>query len=257
MWSTALVTGASSGIGEALARLLAQRRRDLVLVARRRQRLEALAAELRSRHGVDVELLVADLTVPEQLAEVEARVADVDRPVDLLVNNAGFGDGGRFWELDRDRQAALVDVHVTAPLRLTHAALGVMVPRGNGGVLNISSMTSFAPIATTATYGAAKAFLSSLTEALHEELRGTGVHMTALCPGFTRTEFQSADEQEALPDLVWMSAEDVARAGLESVTRNQAVCVPGAGYRVLAAGSRLLPHGAVRRITAEAAKRRR
>jgi uncharacterized protein len=257
MWRTALVTGASSGIGEAMARLLAERRRDLVLVARRRERLEALAVELRSRHGVEVELLVADLTDPGRLAAVEARVAEEDRPIDLLVNNAGFGDGGRFWERDRDRQAALVDVHVTAPLRLTHAALGAMVPRGRGGVLNVSSMTAFAPIATTATYAAAKAFLSSLSEALHEELRGTGVHMTALCPGFTRTEFQAREEQEVLPDLVWMTAEDVARAGLDAVTRNQAVCVPGAGYRALAAGSRLLPHGAVRRLTAEAAKRRR
>jgi len=260
-WRTALVTGASSGIGRQIALQVARRGADVVLVARREAALEELAREVRAGTGRIAEVLVADLTGSADLARVEARVGDPDRLVDLVVNNAGLGGAGAFQELDLDREEAEVRLNCLAVLRLSHAALSAMLPRGRGGLLNVSSLAGFQALPTSATYGASKAFVTSLTEALHEEARGTGVHVTALCPGFVRTGFHRASDigedgrGRDLPAAVFMDAGAVAQAGLDAVTRNRTLCVPGAGYRTLAGLSALLPRAALRRLVGELAAR--
>jgi short-subunit dehydrogenase len=188
--SVALVTGASGGIGRAFALALAERGHDVVLVARDTARLEGVAKEIREGAGAGAEILTADLTDPVGLATVEARVSDAARPVDLLVNNAGFGTYGTFSELPVERETQEIQLNVVALVRLTHAALGGLVERGRGGVINVASIGGLQPTPGYATYGATKAFVISFTEAIHEELKGTGVRAMALSPGFTRTEFQ-------------------------------------------------------------------
>ncbi len=251
-WRTALVTGASSGIGREIALQVAERGADVVVVARREDELRALAGEIRSRHGRTVEVLPADLTERADLSAVERRVADEDRPVDLVVNNAGVGSSGVFHELSVDRADAQVRLNVLAVMRLSHAALAAMVPRRRGGLLNVSSLSGFQPLPRIATYSAGKAFVTTFSEALHEEARPHGVHVTVLCPGFTRTRFQGSAgaDRSAIPDFAWLSASAVARAGLDAVTHNDALCIPALGYRALAVGGRLLPRGALRRATA-------
>jgi short-subunit dehydrogenase len=249
-WPTALVTGASSGIGRAVAVQLAAEGSDLVVVARRRDRLEDLAAELSGAHGVAVEVLVADVTDTEQLAAVEARLRSGAPPVDLLVNNAGLGAHGAFAEIPIDWQEGQIRLNVLAPVRLSHAALEGMLARGTGGILNVSSIAGRQPMPHVATYAATKAYLSSFSHALHEEVRRQGVTVTALLPGFTRTEFHDAAgmSRSAVPGLAWMSAEVVARAGLEAVARGRAQCVPGLGYRVMNGISAVTPWALSRRV---------
>jgi short-subunit dehydrogenase len=249
-WSVALVTGASSGIGRALATQLAAEGSDLVVVARRRDRLEALAGELRAAHGVNVDVLVADVTDPVQLATVEARLGTGTPPVDLLVNNAGRGGQGGFAERSVDDQEAQIRLNVLAPVRLTHAALGPMLARGTGGILNVSSIAGLQPMPNVAIYSATKAFLSNFTHAVHEEVRGRGVSVTNLLPGFTRTEFHEAADisRSVVPGFAWMTADAVARAGLDAVARGRAQCVPGLGYRILSGISGLTPWSLSRRV---------
>lgn len=254
LWTRALVTGASSGIGEAFARELAPRGTALVLVARSGDRLHALAEELRDSHAASVEVLPADLTDAEDLARVEARIRDDDEIVDLLINNAGSGSVGRFVKLDLEREEAQIRLNVVAVMRLTHAALPGMRQRQHGGILNVSSMAGFQPTPTMATYGATKTFVTSFTEAVHEELRGSGVHATVLCPGFTRTRFQAAagveEEASAIPDPLWDDATSVARLGLTAVSANRAVAVPGIANRATSAASRVLPTALTRKVVA-------
>jgi len=249
-WPVALVTGASSGIGRSIAVQLAADGSDLVVVARRRDRLEELAEEIRAAHGVKVDVLVADVTVPEQLAVVEERLRHGAPPVDLLVNNAGAGGQGAFADIPLDRHEGRIRLNVLAPVRLTHAALQQMLPRGQGGVLNVSSIAGLQPMPHVATYAATKAYLSSFSHALHEEVRGTGVSVTNLLPGFTRTEFHDAADlnRSIVPGLVWMSSDKVARAGLQAVARGRAQCVPGLVYRVLTGVSALTPWSVSRRV---------
>ena len=251
-WSTALVTGASSGIGRAVAVRLAAGGSDLVVVARRRDRLEELAQELSGAHGVKVEVLVADVTDPAQLATVEARLRSGTPPVDLLVNNAGLGAQGDFADIPLDWQDGQIRLNVLAPVRLSHAALGGMLSRGRGGILNVSSTAGLQPMPHVATYAATKAYLSSFSHALHEEVRGQGVVVTALLPGFTRTEFHEAAgmSRSVVPGPAWMSADAVARAGLRAVARGRAQCVPGLGYRVVGAVAAFTPWWLSRRILA-------
>lgn len=252
-WSTALVTGASSGIGRAVAAQLAADGSNLVVVARRRDRLEALAGELTAAHGVTVEVLAADVTYPEQLARVEERLRAPDGPpVDLLVNNAGLGAQGAFAEIPIDWQEGQIRLNVLAPVRLTHAALQGMLERGRGGILNVSSIAGRQPIPRVATYSSTKAYLSTFSHALHEEVRHQGVTVTALLPGFTRTEFHDAAgmSRSVVPGPAWMSAEAVARAGLRAVARGRAQCVPGLGYRVLNGISAITPWALSRRVLA-------
>ncbi len=248
-WSRALVTGASSGIGEAVVRRLAEGGTPTVVVARRADRLRALADELPG-----IEVLPADLLTDAGVGAVAERLADPARPVDLLVNNAGFGGSGAFHTEAEQRAVDMVRCNVEALVRLTHAALGVMVPRGAGWILQVSSVASFQAAPSAAVYGATKAFVTSFTEAVHEELRGTGVKVTALCPGLTRTEFfeasgsaRTADGLEGL-GMAWLSAEEVARAGLRDVAKGKVLSVPGLTYKAMVTASDLAPRSVVRRI---------
>lgn len=237
-YRTALVTGASSGIGESFARLLAGRGTDLVIVARRADRLDALARELVERYRVAVEVLAADLTDPVQRGEVERRLRA--EPVELLVNNAGYGAFGAFAEIPLDDQLAEIELNVSALVRLTHAALPGMIGRGRGGVLNVASMSGYAPSPGSATYGATKAYVISFSESLHAEVAGKGVHVTALCPGFTRTE------DDAAPNLLWLRRDDVARAGLDAVAAGRALAVPGVQYKAVLPALKLVPRPLLR-----------
>jgi short-subunit dehydrogenase len=245
----ALVTGASSGIGEAFARQLARDAHDLVLVARSTDALEALAKELRSGSGAAVECMSCDLTVDAELRRVEERVRS-GRAFDLVVNNAGVGSAGAFADQDVEREEQQIRLNVVALMRLTHAAVASMLPRGRGAVINVSSLAGIGPYPFTATYGATKAFVNSLTEALAEELRGTGVQVQALCPGFTRTRFQerAGVDPTTVPGFAWMSADSVVEASLASLARRELLCVPGLGYKLLATASGAVPRGAFRRL---------
>jgi uncharacterized protein len=246
-WTSALVTGASSGIGEAITRRLAAAGVPVVVVARRADRLAALAAELPG-----VEVLAADLERPDGLARVAARLRDVARPVDLLVNNAGFGTSGPVASIDADRSGREIDLNVKALVRLTQEALPGMLDRRRGWILNVSSVAAFQPMPDLAVYGATKAFVSSFTEALHEELRGTGVHATALCPGVTPTEFGSVARAEAKLDrlggLARTSADQVAAEGLSAAARGLAVSVPGVLYKAMVGTVDVVPRAVVRRM---------
>jgi short-subunit dehydrogenase len=254
-WATALVTGASSGIGREIARMLAAEGTDLVVVARDRARLDALVTELGAAHGVAVEVLVADLTDPTAQGDVEARLADGERPVDLLVNNAGFGIYGPFVEADLDGEVREISVNVTAVVRLTHAALAAMVPRRRGAVMNVSSMAGLQATPGNATYGASKAFVASFGEAVSGELAGTGVTLTTVLPGYTRTEFQerAGIAGRAIPGPAWMSAETVAAEALAATRAGKPWVVPGLKNKVVAAAAGPVPRSVMRRVAARIA----
>jgi hypothetical protein len=244
----ALVTGASSGIGRAFAERLARDAWDLVLVARRRDRLEELAAELRRRGEGRVEVLAADLGDGSGVRAVEERIEKAPT-LDLLVNNAGFGTSGPFAELDRDAEEGEIRLNVLALVRLTHAALAAFGARRHGSIVNVSSLAGFQPAPYTATYAATKAFVNSFTQALAEELRGSGIRLQLLCPGFTRTEFQDVAgvRTETIPGFAWMEPAAVVDASLEGLRRGTLVVVPGSGNKVLGSVIRALPAAVVRR----------
>jgi short-subunit dehydrogenase len=249
---TAVITGATAGIGAAFARRLAAERYALVLVARNETRLDGSAEDLRAQFGVEVHTLPADLSTDAGCAAVEARLADRADPVDLLVNNAGFGLAATFWDgplADADRQ---LQVNVRAVLRLTHAALGGMLERHRGDVLNVSSVAGFTPGGRGVTYVASKAWVTSFSESLGMLLAGTGVHVSALCPGFTRTEFhaRAGMDPSRIPGPLWQDADMVVATGLRDHRRGRTVSVPGAPYKVIVAASRLVPRRVAQRVTA-------
>jgi short-subunit dehydrogenase len=252
----ALVTGASAGIGAAFAERLARDQYDLVLVARSRDRLDALAKRIRDERGMEAEVLAADLTLPEELARVEKAIA-ADSRLELLVNNAGFGTYGPFAELDPEREELEIRLNVIALVRLARAALPVMLARGHGSIVNVSSLAGWQPCPHNATYGATKAFVNSFTEALHEELRGSGVKVQALCPGFTRTEFQerAGIDTSSLPDFAWMEPAQVVEASLEGLRRGEVLCVPGVHNKALAAVTSVLPRALTRRMAGAIVRR--
>lgn len=258
MAKVALVTGASSGLGEEFARQLARRGYDLVLVARRKERLESLAASLTAIHEVNVEVLVADLTKAEESSQVERRFGVGD--VGLLVNNAGLGSVGEFAELPVDGEVRQVDVNVRALLRLTHAALRSMVPRRSGMIINVASMAAYQPVPYNATYAATKAFVLSLSEALHEEAKTHGITVTCLCPGPVRTEFQQvagikATRMRGRPLLRYMAGESavgVVETALAALDAGKDVAVPGVVNQAITRTARALPRSFVRRIAGAA-----
>lgn len=253
--ATALVTGATAGIGAAFARHLAGRGHDLVLVARNRERLDDLAGELRERHGVRCESLPADLSDRRQLDEVARRLAEPSAPVDLLVNNAGFGLNRPFLTSDVADQERLLDVLCRAVLVLSHAGAGAMVTRGHGAVVNVSSVAGFT---AAGTYAAAKAWTTTFSEALAAELAGTGVTCTALCPGFVRTEFhdRAGMDMSALPSWAWLDADRLVAQCLADVRRGRPVSVPSPTYKVAAWGARHAPRPLIRAVSAEVLRRR-
>jgi uncharacterized protein len=251
-YRSALVTGASSGIGASCARLLAAGGTDLVLVARGLGKLTELAARLADEHKVNVELLAADLTEPQACAAVEARLADAARPVELLVNNAGFGVSGPFAASPVASAESQIKLNVLALTRLAHAVLPGMLERGHGGILNVSSMAGFLLAPGSATYAATKAFVTLFSESLRVEVRRQGVHVTALCPGFTRTEFHAANPAAAggIPRFAWLDSDDVARAGLAAVAAGRSLSIPGGQYRAAAQLTRIAPRGVLRAVVA-------
>ncbi|MFT6340390.1 MAG: short-subunit dehydrogenase [Alcanivorax sp.] len=241
---TALITGASSGIGEQMARQLAAVGCNLILVARRRDRLNALAGELVS---VTVDVITADLADPEAPEAVFAQTQAAGRQVDILINNAGFGFQKPLLAVD---QLGMVDVNVRSLLAMTQLFAVPMVQRGQGWVLNVSSVSAWFPIPGMATYAASKACVLHLSRALHEELKPAGIVVTALCPGGTRTEFSSIARDRMDPDLekAMMPADVVAAAGLKALAKGKAVEVPGALYRIMVALVRVLPASWVTRL---------
>lgn len=236
---TALVTGASSGIGAEFARQLAQRGLDLVLVARRKERLETLAQELAGSYPVKIETLSADLTQDEGVRSVEEYIRG-QKDLTLLVNNAGFGAGGQFAEVDFQPQMDMINVHILASVRLTRAALPGLLRRARGGVIQVASVAGFIPSPGSTIYGSTKAFLIAFTDGLQPELRGTGVHVQALCPGFTVTEFHDHLElvkmkRSEVPAFLWMTCENVVRASLDGFEHGKTIVVPGGYYKIAAA----------------------
>ncbi len=236
---TAVITGASAGIGTTFARKLAARGYDLVLTARRDDRLKSLASELQTRHGINATAFCADLTVPDDVGALANEIENLDS-LAMLVNNAGFGTTGHFVDSDIARQVDMLNVHVTASIRLTHAALPGMISRKQGDIINVSSISGFLPSAGSVTYASTKAYLNCFSEALHAELRGTGVRIQALCPGFTYTEFHDSPELEdftrdQVPKALWMSSEAVVEKSLADIHKNKVISIPGFKNRVLVA----------------------
>jgi len=229
--ATALVTGASAGIGEAIARQLASRGHGVTLVARREERLRALAGELSEGHGVRAEAIAADLGDAAARDQLAAQIEDLGLEVEILVSNAGFGDPATVVDSDRERLLAMLRLNCEALLDLQARYLPAMVGRGRGAVINIASTAAFQPIPGTATYAATKAFVLSLSEAVHEELKGTGVTLTAVCPGPVKTEFMKAagieQAEEQLPGVFWMTSEAVANAAVDAAENGKRAVVPG------------------------------
>lgn len=235
---SAVVTGASSGIGLAFARKLAQRGFDLLLVARRADRLEQLRDELTAAHPVRVDVCVADLAdaaAVERVAELLAARPDLE----LLINNAGFGTMGYFADSDLRLQLDMLRVHALAPARLARAALPGMIRRGRGGIINVSSIGAWLPCANNVQYAATKSYLNTFSEGLQDELRGTGVRVQALCPGFTYTEFHDREQMRGFDRAqvarrLWMSADDVVEYSLRALERKSVIAIPGWHNRLLA-----------------------
>jgi short-subunit dehydrogenase len=225
----AVVTGASAGIGKEFSERLAARGHDLILVARDGNRLEALRAELEHRHGVAVDVFPADLTLDDDVSRLAGLVAGVAR-LTVLVNNAGFGTRGTLADASPSRQEAMLRLHTMAPMRLTQAALPVLLRNRRGAIVNVSSVASFAYSAGNVNYCATKAYLTNFSEGLGAELRGTGVRVQALCPGFTRSEFHQRMDADTggIPSWMWMRAGPVVEASLRNLERRgPVVCIPG------------------------------
>jgi short-subunit dehydrogenase len=248
---TAAVTGASSGIGATFARQLAAEGYGLILIARRADRLEELASELRSKYGVAAETIAADLTNDAQVAAAAQRLTEID-DLELLVNNAGFGSKGYFFEADAAGQEAMHRLHVLATERLTRAALPGMVARRRGGIINVSSVAGFMQGPKNVSYCATKAWMNSFTEGLWMELKNarSPVVVQALCPGYTYTEFHDVAnvKRDTVPKSWWMPADFVVRESLRGLKRGKLYVIPGARYRLIVATLRLLPRSLLRTV---------
>ena len=251
--TTALITGATAGIGATFARRLARAGHDLVLVARDTERLSEAAEKLSTEYGVAVEPLTADLSTEAGIAAVETRLSDAGRPVDLLVNNAGFGNKGAFLTIPLQSELDMLKVHVEAVLRLTSAALPGMRERGRGGIVNVASVAAFLP---RGTYGASKAWVVSFTQGVARDLGPSGVRLMALCPGFTRTEFhqRAGMGTSNVPSWGWLSAERVVNEAMRDFARGRSISVPGKRYKVAVALARLLPAGKLGKVSSKAAR---
>ncbi len=243
--STCLVTGASSGIGADIARELAGRGHGVTLVARRADRLRELAGELSKEHGVRAEVAGCDLSDSADRGRLVDQIAELGLDVEVLVNNAGFGSGGPFHELDLDTELRMVRTNVEAVVDLCGRYVPGMLEHGRGALLNVASTAAFQPIPRQATYGGTKAFVLSFTESLHQELHGTGVSATALCPGPVKTEFVEVAGMEAAesssPSFVWMSSAECARIAVKGMERGKRVVVPGALNRAMTIGGSHTP----------------
>jgi short-subunit dehydrogenase len=239
-----LITGASSGIGAAFARKLAVRGYAVILVARRVERLESLANELRNQYHVQAEVLVADLADSADIQRVAEYVAGLD-DLEILVNNAGFAVWGNYAETPVEQQLAMVQVHINASMCLCRAALPKMITKGRGNIINVSSVAAFMPKPRDVIYTASKAFLNVFSESLQMELRGTGVKIQALCPGFTRTEFHDKPQYESLklkqsiPGILWMNPDEVVDISLRALRSNRVIVIPGLLNRAIVTLARI------------------
>ena len=243
---TAVITGPTSGIGRGFADAFARKGFDLVLVARDTERLDTLAADLTKQYGVACEVLTADLSVRQDVDTVADRISDPERPVSALVNNAGFGLYASFQRTTVDDEQRLLDVLVTAVLRLTHAAVPGMVERGHGMIVNVSSVAGFLP---GGTYSAAKSWVTVFTEGLAQGLQGTGVRATVVCPGFVHTEFhqRAGMDMTSMPEWMWLDVPDVVSQAMHDLALNRPVGIPGRQYQVLSSILRHGPRSLVRR----------
>lgn len=233
VYGKALITGASAGLGEEYARQLAAAGTNLILVARRKDRLENLATELRQKFGVSVEIFPADLSRDYDLNSLAEKIRQTE-DLDLLINNAGFGGKSKFYKDETGEAEQMIWVHVTAPARLTRAALPAMIKRGRGAVINISSVAAFSPF-SGAMYSSTKAFLAMFSVNLQNELYGKGIKIQALCPGLTHTEFHQVAgmNKEAIPGILWMKADRVVRISLRALAGNRVIVIPGCRNRII------------------------
>ncbi|NDA36488.1 MAG: SDR family oxidoreductase [Actinobacteria bacterium] len=251
----ALITGATAGIGASFAELLAKKGHDLVIVARDLERLNQNASKWRENFGVEVEVLVADLSRDEDIRRIELRLQNTSRPIEVLINNAGFGIKKSFLVSEISDEIALLDVLVTAPMRLMHAILPIMKARNSGVIINVSSIAGWI---AGGTYSAAKSYLTVLTESLHAELLGSNVKLLSLAPGYTRTEFHQRGNMKmaGLPNWLWLTSERVVEDAWNSAQAGKVLCIPGRQYQVIANLARYAPRPWVRKLGMNLGSRR-
>lgn len=252
--TTALITGSTAGIGAAFARRLAADGHNLVLVARNTQRLGEQATELHDRHGIEAEVLTADLATDKGIETVAARLADRKNPVDLLVNNAGFGNKGRYLNVPMADELKMLKVHCEAVLRLTSAATEAMRERGRGGVVNVASVAAFVP---RGTYGASKAWVVQFTQGAAKDLAGTGVRLMALAPGFVRTEFheRAGMGTDNIPNWMWLDADKLVAAALADLARGKSLSIPDPRYKALMGLVKITPQAVLGGITSKTGRK--
>jgi uncharacterized protein len=246
--ATALITGGTAGIGAAFARALAARGDDLVLVARNAERLSDMATELKERYAVNVETFVADLAIRADVAGIAERLTSLEQPIDMVINNAGFGVRAKLTDADTTRHEQAIDVMIRAVLMLGAAAGRTMRQRGSGTIINVSSTAGFVAMGS---YSAIKAWVTTYTESLANELHGTGVRVTALCPGYVRTEFheRAGINMGSLPQLMWLDADRLVADCLNDAAAGKVVSIPSKRYKVMITICEHLPHRAVRAIS--------
>ena len=254
--ATALVTGATAGIGESFTRLLASEGFDLVLVARDKKRLQERANSLSKKYKIDVEVLQADLSLPVQLAKVMKRLSNPKKPIEVLINNAGFGIKDSFLSSNIADEILLMDVLAKAPMQLMHSVLPQMLNRDSGTIINVSSVASFI---AGGPYSAAKSYLTVHTESLHTELSKTNIKISALCPGFTHTEFHQRGKMKmsGLPNFMWLEADDVVAKSWRAARNGKAICIPGWQYKTLSTIARFGPRPLVRKLGIKVRARQR
>ncbi|WP_328358667.1 SDR family NAD(P)-dependent oxidoreductase [Streptomyces sp. NBC_00457] len=252
--TTALITGSTAGIGAAFARRLAADGHNLVLVARDTKRLAEQATELHDRHGIEAEVLSADLAEDTGIDAVAARLADRKNPVDLLINNAGFGNKGRYLDVSMADELKMLKVHCEAVLRLTSAAAEAMRERGRGGVINVASVAAFVP---RGTYGASKAWVVQFTQGAARDLAGSGVRLMAVAPGFVRTEFheRAGMGTDNIPGWMWLDADKLAAAALADLARGKTLSIPDPRYKVLMGMAKVVPRGMLGGITSKTGRK--
>ncbi|PZH03324.1 short-chain dehydrogenase [Streptomyces sp. NTH33] len=252
--TTALITGSTAGIGAAFARRLAADGHNLVLVARDTKRLTEQATELHDRHGIEAEVLTADLATDDGIDAVAARLRNRTNPVDLLINNAGFGNKGRYLDVPMSDELRMIKVHIEAVLRLTSAATEGMRERGRGGVVNVASVAAFVP---RGTYGASKAWVVQFTEGVARDLAGSGVRLMALCPGFVRTEFhqRAGMGTDSIPNWMWLDADKLVAAALADLARGKTLSVPDPRYKALTGLAKVAPRGLLGGVTSRTGRK--
>ncbi|HDZ17542.1 hypothetical protein LCGC14_0591110 [marine sediment metagenome] len=227
----AVITGASSGIGASFARSISGLGFEILLIARRKSKLEAIAKEIEQKNSIKADILVADLSILEEIEMVAKKIAQLNN-VDILINNAGFGTRGYFDKISLDTQLKMMSVHMTASVYFCRSGLPIMIKRGRGAIINVASIAAYIPRAQSVMYGSTKAFLKMFSESLQIELEGTGVKIQALCPGYTHTEFHYAEtyknfDSSTIPEDVWMSKEDVVDLSLDALRKKEVVFIPG------------------------------